>query len=181
MRSTLAGALVLSMTVQSLAAAGIAAGSKVSWRKVWQLPAGTTITVTAAGTSPQSCYVLLADDTTLRVLSISDLRLALETVKLLRRTAAEHPASFIAGPGTALELGGQVVLRSSGLSVAGKKVADYDRVVQTVARGDVETGAVLLGDAPVHKGMEGSTQIVLVAGISLAVYLAIYLVGKSMK
>jgi len=122
MRSTLAGALILSMTTQSLAAAGIASGSKVSWRKVQQLPAGTKITLTATGTSPRSCYVLLADDTTLRVLCISALGLAPETMKLLRQTAAKRPALFIAGPSTALELGGQVVLRSSGLSIAAKKV-----------------------------------------------------------
>jgi hypothetical protein len=123
--------------------------------------------------------VLLADDTTLRVLCILDLGLAAETVKLLRQTAAEHPALFIAVSSSALELGGGVVLRSSGLSVAGKKVADYDRVVQTVARADVENGVVFLGDAPVNDGMERSAKIGLAAGITLVGSLVFYLFLKS--
>ena len=53
--------------------------------------------------------------------------------------------------------------------------------MQTVARADVETGVVLLGDAPVNKGMERSTVIELVAGIPLAVYVPVYLGVKSMK
>src|SRR5215475_2263336 len=96
MRSTIAGALILSLSVPSLAAAETASGSEVSWRKVQQLSPGTTITLTATGTSPRRCYVLAADDTTLRVLSISELGLSAETVKLLRQAAADHPALFIA-------------------------------------------------------------------------------------
>ena len=179
MRSTIAGALILSLSVPSLAAAETASGSEVSWRKVQQLSPGTTITLTATGTSPRRCYVLAADDTTLRVLSISDLGLPPETVKLLKQAAADHPALFIAAPGTAAELGGQVVLRLSGLSVAGQRVADYERVVQTVARADVESGVVILADAPIKTGMDRPSKIVLAAGVSLAACMAFYLFMKA--
>jgi hypothetical protein len=180
MKSTIAGALILSLSVPSLAAAGTASGSEVSWRKVQQLSPGTTITVTAPGASPRSCYVLAADDTTLRVLSLSDLGLAPDTMKVLQQAAAGHPAWFlVVEPRAAVELDKQVVLRSSGLFVAGQRVADYDRVVQTVARAEVESGVVLLADAPIKNGMERSTKIALATGISLAGYFAVYLFLKA--
>jgi 2-hydroxychromene-2-carboxylate isomerase len=179
MRSTISAALIVSMTVTSLSAAGIAPASKVSWRKVQQLSPGTAITVTATGTSPRSCYVLAADETTLRILSVSDLGLAPDTVKLLRQAAAADPAAFVVGPGAALELGKDVLLRSSGLFVDGHRVADYDQVVQTVARADVESGAVLLAGAQVKSGMETSTKLVMAAGIPLAAYVAFYVFMKA--
>jgi hypothetical protein len=180
MKSTIAGALILSLSVASLAAAGTASGSKVSWRKVQQLSPGTTITVTAPGASPRSCYVLAADDTTLRVLSISDLGLAPDTMKVLQQAAAGHPAWFlVVEPRAAVELDKEVVLRSSGLFVAGQRVADYDRVVQTIPRADVETGVVFLTDAPLKAEMERSTKITLAAGLSLAACLALYMFLKA--
>jgi hypothetical protein len=180
MKSTIAGALMLSLSVAPLAAAGTASGSEVSWRKVRQLSPGTTITLTAAGRSVQSCYVLSGDDSTLRVLCVSELGLARDTINILQQAAAEHPALFVVvGPRAAVELDKEVVLRSSGLFVAGQSVADYDRVVQTVARADVESGAVLLADAPIKNGMERSTKIALATGISLAGYYAFYLFLKA--
>jgi hypothetical protein len=123
--------------------------------------------------------VLAANDTSLRFLNISDLGLAPDTVKLLRQTAAAHPGVFVVGPNTTVELGKGVVLRSSGLFVAGQRVADYDHVVQTVARADVESGAVLLAGAQVREGMDRPTKITLAAGISLAACFALYLYLKA--
>jgi hypothetical protein len=65
------------------------------------------------------------------------------------------------------------------LFVAGQRVADYDHVVQTVARADVESGAVLLAGAQVREGMDRPTKITLAAGISLAACFALYLYLKA--
>jgi len=106
---------------------------------------------------------VLADDTTLRFLSVS----------------AADPVAFVVGPGAALALGKEVLLRSSGLFVDGQRVADYDHVVQTVARADVESGAVLLAGAQVKRGMESSTKLVRAVGIPLAAYVAFYVFMKA--
>jgi hypothetical protein len=179
MRSTISAAVIASMTVTSLSAAGTAAASEVNWRKVQQLSPGTAITLTATGTSPRRCYVLAASDTSLKFLNISDLGLAPDTVKLLRQTAVAHPDVFVVGPNSTVELGKGVVLRSAGLFVAGQRVADYDQVVQTVARADVESGAVLLAGAQVKEGMERSTKLVMAAAIPLAAYFAFYVFMKA--
>jgi hypothetical protein len=51
--------------------------------------------------------------------------------------------------------------------------------VQTVARADVESGAVLLAGAQVREGMDRPTKITLAAGISLAACFALYLYLKA--
>jgi hypothetical protein len=154
--------------------AGSPSDSDVAWSKVRQLAAGTPLTVTTRGGSAGARYVLSVDDTTLRVLNTSTPGLSAEATDSLRRTASEHPSAFAVAPHTSLMLDNQAVLGSSGLFVGDHKVADYNQIVQEIARVDVENGVVLLGNAPVMRRMERSTKIMLAVAIPIA---TIFLVG----
>ena len=153
---------------------GSPSDSDVAWSKVRQLAAGTPLTVTTRSGSAGARYVLSVDDTTLRVLNTSTPGLSAETTDSLRRTASEHPSAFAVAPHTSLMLDNQAVLGSSGLFVGDQKVADYNQIVQEIARVDVENGVVLLGNAPVMRRMERSTKIMLAVAIPIA---TIFLVG----
>ena len=60
------------------------------------------------------------------------------------------------------------------LSLGNQKVADYNQIVQEIARVDVENGVLLLGNAPVTRRMERPTKIVLGVAIPLA---TIFVIG----
>jgi hypothetical protein len=63
-----------------------------------------------------------------------------------------------------------VVLSASGLFAGNRKIADYDRVIESISRTDVETGAVRLEMS--HR-MPMSEQVLITAGIGGAAPLVI--------
>jgi hypothetical protein len=121
---------------------------------------------------PRIRYFVAADNETVTLLNVFAPSLPTDVAKLLRHAVVEHPDYFAASqsPGATFIVGKQVVLRSSGLFVADQKVADYNQIVEQVARADVENGVVLLGKARIRKRMETSTKALLGVGIPVLAF-----------
>jgi hypothetical protein len=80
--------------------------------------------------------------------------------------ASEHPNELKSvTPGNTLRIKDDVVLSASGLFAGSRKIADYDRVVESISRADVETGVVWL---KIPHRMPTSEQVLITAGIAAA-------------
>jgi hypothetical protein len=110
---------------------------ETNWSRVGQLAPAAAIVVTAKGSQAGSRYFVAADESALIVLNLSHPTLSARSTRVLRDMASKHPEYFVA----VLEGGtfGQDNVRvgRDGLLVAGRKIADLDRVVVRIARGDV--------------------------------------------
>ena len=158
MKSFVAVVLTMSVAVAPLSVIAQEQGSD-EWSKIRALEAGTEVVVRTAGSAPRIRYFVAADNEMVTLLNVVDPSLPPDVAKLLRRATVEHPRYFGASqsPGATFVLDKQVVLRSTGLFVAHQKVADYNQIIEQVARADVENGVVLMGKAP----METSTKVLL--------------------
>jgi hypothetical protein len=93
--------------------------------------------VTVKGSQPGSRYVVMADDSGLTVLNLTDPTLPAASTRVLRDLASHHPEYF-----AAMQKGGtfgedSVRVGRDGVFVADRKVADLGQVVETIARNDV--------------------------------------------
>jgi hypothetical protein len=95
-------------------------------------------------------------------LNVSGIPLRSDVVRTLRHAIVEHPDYFPVADGVTLKLDDRVSLSSVGLFVADQKVAEYDHIVERIARTDVEAGTVLLD---VKKGWSNTRQIMVALGI----------------
>ena len=83
----------------------------------------------------------------------------------------EHPDYFPLPNGKKIMLDDGVAVDSSGVFVTGKKLTDYDQLVERIARADIEAGAVLV-DGPIKRPMPtwGKALIVVAATFPVWIY-----------
>jgi hypothetical protein len=171
MKSVVALFLTCALATPSLAAAQPAG----VWRKVHQLAPGNRLTVTRRGGPPHSARFIHADDTELKLLNVSDATMPPGAARALIRMASDHPNELTSvTPGSTLRIRDDVVLSASGLFDGNRKVADYDRVIESISRTDVETGVVWL-EIPHRMAM--SEQVLLTAAIAAASPLIIMVIS----
>jgi hypothetical protein len=158
-------ALVLAL-IASLSAPSVSfAAPQGAWSEVRSARAGNEVTVRAPSSDRGGRYFIRADDDAVMLLNASDPALTAGVVRLLRRFVVEHPDYFPIPEGRTHRLDNHVFLDTSGLVVDGRKLANYDEVVERIARADVEGGAVSLD---INKGWPPAKQILVVLGAIVA-------------
>jgi len=160
MKPAVAAALICALLTPSLAAAQ----PDVVWWKVREIPSGTRMTLTREGQPPYTTYFVSADDTGFKVLNVSDPEMPGAAARALRRLASERPEQLTTlTEGRTLWVDGEITLSASGLFAGNRKIAEYGRVIESVSRSDVQTGAVLLENVSVAHGMSRSTKWIIAA------------------
>ena len=165
MKSAAAAALICALAAPSLAAAQ----SDVDWSKVRQLPPGTRMMLIRPGEQSHTAHFFFADDMGFMALNVTGveagaakglLRIASEQPELLRRVAS----------GPSVQVDKEIVLTASGLFAGNRKLAEYDRLIESISRTDVETGTVRLEDVWVGHTMRRATKV-LIASLIAAPFL----------
>ena len=107
------------------------------WVRVRQLPAPAEITVSTGLFRAAPRLFVMADDSRVVALNLTNPSLTPDAVRVLRAMAAQQPEVFstLAAAG-ALEQDGVRVGRE-GVFVANRKIAAFDEIVETIARDDV--------------------------------------------
>ena len=149
MKSVLSLALVVCLLVLSLPATGQEKGGagdipkRFDWSAARKLAPGTEVMVTVKGSKPVRRYVVLAGESELTALNLTDPTLPRAATRVLRDMASNHPEYFAAvGTGGYFQ-SNNVRMGPAGVFVADRKVADLSQVVETIARDDVvQIGAV---------------------------------------
>lgn len=93
--------------------------------------------MTAKGSQPGSRYFVLADESGLTVLNLTDPTLPAASTRVLRDMASHHPEYFAAMQKSGTFGEDNVRVGRDGVFVADRKVADLGQVVETIARNDV--------------------------------------------
>jgi hypothetical protein len=169
MRSAVATALICALVTPALAAAQ----PDVAWWKVRSLPSGARMTVVRQGEPPQTVHLIVATDTGLVTLNVSDAAVPKAAAKGLIRIASEQPHLLMrVASDTSVRVDKQFVLTASGLFDGTAKVADYDRLIGSVSRTDVESGTVRLENVDVSHKMSRATKLAII--IAVAVPFLIY-------
>ncbi len=192
-RKERAGSLARATTIETvrLAAAGETVSSSVdavqrggtpaesNWSRVRGLAPGTEVIVTVHGSQPGTRYVVLADESELTVLNLTDPKLPAVARDALHDVATHHPEYF-----PRVQKGGQFVLDKNvrvgpdGVFMADRKVADLGQVIENIARNDVAEISALA--KPVWSSVERGARIGAWAGLATgAVALAISANGGS--
>ena len=104
------------------------------WSRVAELRSGAQITVVTPSTPERVRVFVSADATEVTVLNVDVLALPPAAIAALRNMATRHPEYF-----AAIKAGGsferdRVRLGRDGLFVAGRRIADYAQVVETLPR-----------------------------------------------
>src|SRR5262245_10385801 len=115
------------------------APARSDWRPVRQLRPGGEIIVTVKGSPAGNRHFVLADESALVVLNLTDPTLPSAARELLRSMAMYHTAYFAEGASQGLfeQRDREVRIGRDGVFVAGRKVADLGQVVEHIARTDV--------------------------------------------
>jgi hypothetical protein len=171
MKSALVLALIASLTMPS---ASLAAPQTATLSDVLSLTPGTEVTLWTSRSGGDRRYFIRADDDAIALLNLSDSKMPSSVAKLLRRQITEHPEYFPMPAGTTIALDNQASLGTSGLVVAGRKIAEYDQVVERIPRIDVQLGAASL---EVKTGWSLSKQILATVGAAFAAGAAIVVIG----
>ncbi len=108
-----------------------------TWSRVGQLAPGAAILVTPRGSEPQRRYFVMADKSRLIALNLSDPALPAASTRVLRDMAANYPKSFAALETTGTLAQGNVRIGREGVFVANRRVADLQRVVETVSKDNI--------------------------------------------
>jgi hypothetical protein len=95
------------------------------------------LVVTVKGSQSGSRYFVLADDSALTVLNLTEPTLPPTSRRVLRDMAAHHPEYFAAIQTAGTFGQDNVRVGRDGLFVADRKIADLAQVVQTIARNEV--------------------------------------------
>jgi hypothetical protein len=162
LKSALALALIASLVVPSVSVGA----QETSWSQIRTSKSMAEVTVRTSRSEPGRRYFIRADDDAITLLDVSNPAIPSGVAKSLRHTIAEHPDFLPLPDGKSIAFDdGRASLDTSGLLVAGRKIADYDQVVERIARVDVETGAVALD---INKGWPPGKQILVVLGAIVA-------------
>ena len=180
MRHAVAVALICALFAPSLSAGQ---PEEVQWSNVRELSPGARMTLTREGEPSHTAQFLAADETGFKALNASDLQLPAGAAKALIRKASAQPDQLLSvAPGRSLRIEGDVVLSVAGLFDGTRKVAEYDRVIESISRHDLETGAVRLERAEGLHRMATSSKVLIGLGIAVAIpvviFVAICTVGR---
>jgi hypothetical protein len=142
MKSALVFALIVSVVMQSV---GVAAQeSPRTWSSLHKLKPGVEVAVWTSRTDLHYRYFAGVDDGAVILLNLSTPGLSSDVARLLQRAVAEHPEYFLVPDGKKIVLDDRVSVDSSGIFVAGQRLAEYDQLVERIARADIEAGAVFV-------------------------------------
>jgi hypothetical protein len=138
---------------------------------VRKLAPGTEITVTVTGSPAATRYFLLADESDLTVLNLTDPTLTAHARDALRAMASHHPEYFVEGqkgkvsafrfsPASVRGFSGEdVLVGPDGAFVAGHKVADLGQIIERFASTD------LLSVVETKHGPSTGAWIAIVSGV----------------
>ena len=104
------------------------------WSRVAELQSGAQITVATPSTPERVRVFVSADVTGVTVLNLDVPSLTPAAIAVLRDTATHHPEHFAAIKAGASFEQDRVRLGRDGLFVAGRRIADYAQVVETLPR-----------------------------------------------
>ena len=138
MKSALSLTLIMCLVAPALPAA--AQGGKPAesdWSRVRKLAPGTEILVTVQGSQSGRRYAVLADESNLKVLNLTDPTLPRAATRVLLNMASYHPEYFSAMATAGAFVDGNVRVGPAGVFVAGRKVADFGQVVEHIARDNI--------------------------------------------
>jgi len=143
----------------------------VDWSRISKLSPGTVIVIGWSESTFTRLDVVSANDDELIALELSDKGLPGPVVKQLRKVAKSHPSYFVRprSPGTTMLMGSDVSVESSEVFLHDEKVADWQEIVRTFARVDVER-ATTLTILPPAKGMPLGAQICIVVSVAVAAF-----------
>lgn len=135
----------------------------LDWTPVQQLASGREIVVTVKGLPAGTRYFIFADESALTVLNLTDPALPGKAKDVLRDMVSHHPEYLTAGFQGLRQFESQEVrVGRRGIFVADQKVADFERVVERIARTDVVRITAEVDSSGLLRG--------LVGGAGLAAY-----------
>jgi hypothetical protein len=164
MKSAVVFALLASLATPSVSFAGQVRPSQ-SWSEVQGWKPGWEVIASTRSDSRRG-YIISTDDTGMTFLNVTGVALRSDVIRTLRHAIVEHPDYLPVADGVTLRLDDRVSLTSVGLFVADQKVAEYDQIVERIARTDVDAGTVVLD---VKKEWSKTRQILVTVGL---IYLA---------
>ena len=142
--------------------------ASIDWTRVRKLSPGTELAVSVKGpgeSTPALRHVVLADETTLTVLNLTDLPPAASRVLL--DTASTHPERITATENRASFVDRNVRVAPEGIFVDDRKVADLDQVVERIRRTDLVqllTGPFRTDWSAVRRIVAGTEVVLTVRG-----------------
>jgi hypothetical protein len=104
---------------------------------VRQLEPSSEIAVTTARSRAATRLLITTDDSGIVVLNLSSPALPQASVRVLRAMAAQHPEAFSTLGTSGGLVQDEVRVGREGVFVTGRKVAEFDEIVETIARDDV--------------------------------------------
>jgi hypothetical protein len=107
------------------------------WARVRAIAPRTEIILTVRGSQPFTRYVVMADESQLTVLNVSDPTLPADARKVLLDIASLHPAFFAIDGTPGSFVSDNVKVGPDGVFVADRKVADIGQFVEKIAQRDV--------------------------------------------
>jgi hypothetical protein len=107
------------------------------WSRVGEIRPATEIVVTTARSEPQIRYFVMADESRIITLNLTNATMPAASARVLRDLASQHPGYFTALGTTGTIAQGNVRIGRDGLFVANRKVADLEQIVETIARDHV--------------------------------------------
>jgi hypothetical protein len=110
------------------------------WSRIHKWNPGAEVTVQTRNSELRRRYFISVDDDGVTLLNLSDVALPLDVTRVLRQAVGDSPDHFSMAEGVTFKLGERASLSLAGLFVQNQKIAEYDQVVQRVARTDVDAG-----------------------------------------
>lgn len=179
MKPAVAVALICALSAPSLSAAQ---ANDIQWSNVLELAPGARLALSARGGPSHRALLLFADDTELKALNLSGLDLPVGATRELRRLASEEPHQLLSvTPERSLLIDKAVTLRAAGLFDGVRKLANYEQVIESISRRDVQTGVVRLENVSAKEKMSAGTKVLIGIGITLAVPFVIYFVACAVQ
>jgi len=173
MKSAVAAALIC-----ALAAPSLAAQPDVDWSKVRQLQPGTRMMLIRPGGHSHVAHFFFADDMGFMALNLTGVEAG--AAKGLIRIASEQPDLLRkVTSGTSVQVDHETVMTASGLFAGNRRLAEYDRLIESISRTDVETGVVRLEDVWVGHTMRRATKVLI--GVVIATPFLIYPIACMVK
>ena len=108
-----------------------------NWSRVSQLAPAAEVVVTIRGSQPRSRHFVAADELALIVLNLTLQALPPVSTRVLRDMASEHPEYFVAAQKSGTFAQEDVRIGRDGLFVADRRIADFEQVVERIARNEV--------------------------------------------
>jgi hypothetical protein len=165
------GRLVAPATSSSVQKASTAASP--DWSRVRKLEPGAEVMLTVEGSMPvgglvppSKRYFVLASDSELTVLNLTNPLLPVTATRALRKMASHHPERLAAAQKRHVFVENGVRVGPDAVFMADQKVADLNEVVQTIARTDI------IDIEAVHK-MSTAAKIVMGSAIGVTVFLMV--------